>query len=125
MFVGNFTPHNIQLVTVEGTSNQTKMVGALRVVFADNNRVSHDHGIPEVVYNPKLPHNLLGIPLLAKHFAAPHKKHAKGTWIRSGAEGSTLTWDHGKHEHDFQHSVSKLPKIYVNEGTTYFTSFCT
>ena len=125
MFIGRFTPTRVTLITAEGTKQHTKMVGTIRVIFTTDEGTSNTYDVPGVVYDQDSPHNLIGIPFLAKYFASTHESHDDGTWIKSGACESTLTWDHGKHERTFEHPASELPEMRVNEGTNYFSAFCT
>ena len=125
MFVGSLEPHKLKLVTAQGTKSHKKHVGTLHVVFTDDDGKEHTYDIPGVVYDPESPHNLLGIPFLAKFFAHENEPIDKGTRINSGAEDSVFTWDHGNYTRHFEHPASELPEMRVNEGTTYFSAFCT
>jgi len=122
MFTGRFTPSLVTWITAEGTKQHTKMVGTLHTTFTACDGTYHSYDVPGVVYDPDSPHNLIGIPFLAKYVATQTESHDDGTWIKSGACISTLTWDHGKYERTFEHPSSELPEMQVNEGTSYF--FC-
>jgi hypothetical protein len=41
----------------------------LYLVFKNDAGKTWSHDIPDVVYDPQLPNNLLGIPFLGKYFA--------------------------------------------------------
>lgn len=72
-----------------------------------------------------------------RHFVIPHlgnffgsnddipSLNDDGIWIRSSANYSFFIWDHGKHEHHFQHSSRRLPELTLATGFNYFSSFCT
>ncbi len=47
-----------------------------------------------------------------------------GTYIRSSANFSTFTWDHGKFTWTFSHSSNGLPELPVNIGMTAYNAFC-
>ncbi len=46
-----------------------KLVGTIRLVLKDEAVKTWSYGIPDIVYNPELPYNLLGIHFLGKYFA--------------------------------------------------------
>jgi hypothetical protein len=82
----------------------------------------------DVVYNPDSPYCLLGIPFLAAYFAKRNGSDDRfdgGTCIKSGAAHSQFVWDGEKHERNFDHGDSLRPELWLYQGTTYFTAFCT
>ncbi|KAL7526547.1 hypothetical protein ACHAXR_003319, partial [Thalassiosira sp. AJA248-18] len=80
------------------------------------------------VYDPKSPFNILGIPCLGEFFGKDDLEGLPdddGTWIKSSATQSQLTWDHGKHTRHFRHGARRLPELTLESGFGYFSSFCT
>jgi hypothetical protein len=63
--------------------------------------------IPDAIYNPKSPFNILGIPFFGRFLGrevSPYPtSNDDGTYIQSSASRSHFVWDHGKHEHHFMH----------------------
>ena len=91
MFVGKFEPQVVELTTANGVSEKKQMVGTIWVAFRDDEGTSHTYDIPRVVYDPDSPHNLLGIPFLAKYFASTGESRDSVTWTKSGAEESEFS----------------------------------
>ena len=78
--------------TAEGISEETKLVGSLRLVLTDDCNVNHTYIVPECVYDPDTPLNILGVPALGKYFGdnadASDMLASDGTSIKSGASKS-------------------------------------
>ena len=116
------------LETAEGTSTKTHLAGSLRLVLTDDFNEHHSYVVPNCVFDPDTPMNILGIPALGAFFNdsatadSPHDKD--GTTITSGASRSLLVWDHGKHERHFMHSSSRMPELHLYVGHGYFDAFC-
>ena len=85
------------------------------------------YDIPNCVHDPDSTFNLLGIPPFARFFGEtddPPTTDEEGTWVRSGATRSVLTWDHGKHTRHFDHPSSGLPELTLFEGYSMWNAFC-
>ena len=54
----------ITLETEEGNSVSTKLVGVLRLVLTDDSNTHHTYEVPDCVYDPQSPINILGVPCL-------------------------------------------------------------
>ncbi len=67
MFVGDFEQQIVTLVTAEGITTTVKQVGTIRLVLKDDAGKTWLYDIPDVVYDPESPYNLLGIPFLGKY----------------------------------------------------------
>lgn len=127
LFVGPLTPTRVTLETAEGTTTKTKFVGTLRLVLTDDARKHHTYDVPDCVFDPDTPINILGVPFLGKHFGdgSSDMYEMDGTTVCSGSTKSHLIWDHGKYERHFMHGSSELPELYLYVGTGYFKAFTT
>jgi hypothetical protein len=81
------------------------------------------------IYDLALNINLLGIPKLAvyfndKDYIPGDSVDSNSTTIKSRGCCLRLTWDHGKHMHNFMHRDSTLPDILLYQGHRYFSAFC-
>jgi hypothetical protein len=121
MFVGDLKPCTSEVLTSNG-QNVPALEGTLRLVLTDDEGVKHQYDIPDVLYDPESPFNLLGVPFLSQYFG-DHK--TMGTKITSGCFQSHFIWDHEKCERHFSHGVDCLPMLQVNVGDSYFKAFCT
>ena len=92
-------------------------------------RSHHTYDIPDCIFDPESPINILGIPPLGAYFKDSATVHNPfdddGTTIKSGATKSHLVWDHGKHERHFMHGASYMPELHLYVGHGYFNAFCT
>jgi hypothetical protein len=83
--------------------------------------------IPNAIYNPNSPFNILGIPFFGKFLgredATYPTSNNDGTYIQSSASRSRFVWDYGKHEHNFMHNDWCLPILYLNTGLNYYQAF--
>ena len=121
MFVGDLHPGKSTVLTSNG-ENAPALEGTIRLVLTDDEGANHQYDIPDCLYDPESPFNLLGISALSKYFG---DVDTKGTRINSACFESEFTWDHGKHTRTFAHGVDCLPTLQVNIGDSYFKSFCT
>jgi hypothetical protein len=112
--------------TAHGIKSSTKHKGTLRLVLTDDDGNDHSYDVSDVVYDPDSPYSLLGILFLAAYFAKHNGSEDRfdgGTWIKSAH--SQFVWDGEKHERNFNHGDSLLPELWLYQGTSYFTAFCT
>ena len=92
----------ITLETAEGKSVSTKLVGVLRLVLTDDSNKHRTYEIPDCVYDPQSPINILSIPCLGKFFKdgadIQNLLDKDGTTVKSGSTKSHFVWDHSKNE---------------------------
>ncbi|EJK58187.1 hypothetical protein THAOC_21711, partial [Thalassiosira oceanica] len=100
--------------------------GTIRLNIVDDDGNPHIYEIPNAIYDPDSPFNILGIPFLGEFFAKPEDPHGYDpeTTITSNSAESKFVWDHGKHVRHFEHPSSRLPELHLNTGFGYFYSFC-
>ena len=67
LFIGPLTPTKVMLETSEGLTTKTKLMGTMRLNLRDNVNVHHMYDIPDCVFDPEFPINILGVPLLVKY----------------------------------------------------------
>ena len=75
----------------------------------ENENISYD--FPGCVYDTETPIKLTRIPFLEDYFGNKDKIRISdndGTWIKSSANTSHFTWDHGKYERHFIHGSKRL-----------------
>lgn len=127
LFVGQLKPYKVSIETAHGTQSKVKLVGTMRLVLTDDANEHHSYDIPDCVFDPDSPINIIGVPTLGaffgRHDDIPNEDD-DGTWVRSSANKSILTWDHGKHTRQFRHPSSKLPELHLYRGRSYFQAFC-
>jgi hypothetical protein len=121
LFVGDFKRGRSEVLTSNGV-NTPFLQGTLRLVLQDNAGKNHQYDIPDVLYDPESPFNLLGLSALSKFFG---DCKTRGTRVESACYDSTLVWDNGKHERRFPHGLDCLPLLQVNVGESYYKAFCT
>ena len=114
---------------VETAAGVTKssQVGILRLTLTDDGGKTYTYEIPDAIYDPNSPFNILGIPALGDFFGKddddPNSSDDDGTFVQSSANRTTLTWDHGKHSRTFTHSDRRLPELVCGTGYGYFHAF--
>jgi len=127
LFIGRLSPEEVGVGTSDTFITKTRYRGTIRLVIRDDAGTRHTYDIPGAVYDPEANFNLLGVPFLGDYFGRNDEipnSDDDGTWIKSSANKSHFTWDHGKHERHFVHGDSRLPELLMNEGTSYFRAFC-
>ena len=106
------------VVTIGGKQNLPSGIGTVKWTWTDDKGNPHTHFLPNVLYFPTSPVNILSVEELANYF-----DDDDGTGIDSKRKVSRLYWDHNKYERTFQHSASNLPELPINEGTSSFAWF--
>jgi hypothetical protein len=83
MIVGDFERQIVTLVTAYGRTTTVNLVGTIRLILKDDAGKTWSYDIPDVVYDPKSPYSLLGIPFLDKYFARNDEANEfdEQTWI--------------------------------------------
>ena len=126
-FVGELIKQACHVNTAAGISN-SQYVGTIRVVLKDDAGASYTYDVPDAIYDPDSPFNIMGIPALGEFFGKGDTiptSDDDGTYVTSSATRSTLVWDHGKHTRTFVHSSRRLPELTLETGFNYFSAFCT
>jgi len=72
----------------------------------------------DVLYFPESPVNILGVTQWAIQ-----NDDKEGTYITTKAEYSILVWNFGKSQRRFTHPESMLPKMPINEGSSFCKTF--
>ena len=94
LFTGPLQPRSVTVETYQGQTTKTALVGSLRLVLTDDSGSNHEYVIPESVYDPDTPMNILGVPALGKFFGdnadASDITASDGTTIKSGGTRSHL-----------------------------------
>ena len=68
LFVCPLVPTQVTLETAEGLTTKTKFVGTLRLITTCDKNDNHSYDIPNSIYDPDSPINLIGIPFLGDYF---------------------------------------------------------
>lgn len=126
-FIGHLREEAGGVETANGLST-TSWKGTIRITLTDDAGKSFTYHIPNAIYDKHSPYNIIGIPFLGSYFGKNDpipSDDDDGTHIRSSANKSTFTWDHGRHERHFQHSAKRLPELTCEVGYGYFQAFAT
>ena len=59
----------ITQIAADGRTTTVKQIGTIHPVLKDDTGKNWSYDIPDIVYDPKSPYSLLGIPFLDKYFA--------------------------------------------------------
>lgn len=125
LFVGELRDSDVSLDTATGVNGPRMKLGSIKVAWSDDAGVTHDYTLHDVIYNPKSPFNILSVGRLGAQFGKTNADcDDDGTYIKSSANFSTFTWDHGKFTRTFPHSGEGLPEMPVNVGNSCYHSFC-
>eukprot|EP00986_Skeletonema_menzelii_P004558 scaffold1561_cov129-Skeletonema_menzelii.AAC.11 len=122
---GTLRKHTSSVETANGEANPS-MVGTLRLTLTADDGESFQYLIPDAIYDPNSPFNILGIPALGDFFGRNDtvpSSDDEGTFVTSSANRTILTWDHGKHQRSFAHSDKRLPELLCEAGYGYFHAF--
>ena len=129
LFTGPLIPTSVTLVTSEGLTTTTKLVGSMKLILTDDDNKHHTYKIPRCVFDPKTPVNILGFPALGIFFGdnadATDTLAEDGTNIKSGSKKSHFIWGHGRHKRNFIHGSSCMSELYIYVGHGYLKALCT
>ena len=92
-----------------------------------NNGQYFKYHVPNAIYNPNSPFNILGIPFLCDFFGLGDSlptQDGEETYVRSSASKTRFVWDHGRHTRDFTHDARSLPVLTLDSGVGFFQAFC-
>ena len=100
--------------TFEDDSDKQQYLGTMRLILTDDSNTNHSYDIQNCIYDPGLPVNIVGVPVLSEFFydaVTCHDAVAEddGNTILSRGRRSHFSWDHGKRHCHFTHSDSTLP----------------
>ena len=106
-----------------------RYLGTMQLILTDDSNVDHSYEIPNCIYDPNSPVNMIEIPVLEKYFNNAEEgpdavAEDDGSTILSSGCRSHFKWDHGKHSLHFNHPDSQLPELCLYQGTGYFSAFC-
>ena len=93
-----------------------RYLGTMRLILKDDSNVDHSYDIPNCIYDPNSPVNIVGIPVLEKYFnnAAEGPDAAAeddGSTVLSSGRRSHIKCYHGKHSRHFNYPDSHLPEL--------------
>ena len=126
-FVGPLRVQQTSVETTHGTANSS-YAGTIAIRLTTDEGEMFEYHVPNAIYDPNSPFNILGIPFLGDYFGAKDTiptRDDDGTYVHSSASKTTLVWDHGQHSRDFTHDARSLPVLTLDTGVGYFQAFCT
>ena len=126
-FVGPLRVQHTSIETTHGTANSS-YAGTIAIRLKMDEGQTFEYHVPNAIYDPNSPFNILGIPFLGDYFGAKDtipNRDDDGTYVQSSASKTTFVWDHGQHSQDFTHDARSLPVLTLDTGVGYFQAFCT
>jgi hypothetical protein len=126
-FVWNLKAKKLSAETTHGSAS-TNYVGTFSLTLTTDDGEKLQHHIPDAIFNPNSPFNILGIPFFGQFLGrgdlpCPTNDN-DGTYVQSSATRSCLVWDHGKYKCHFTHDNQCLPILQLNMGFSYYQAFC-
>jgi hypothetical protein len=126
-FVG---PLRVQHTSVETTHSTASSVyaGTIAIRLTANAGQTFEYHVPNAIYDPNSPFNILGIPFLGDYFGTKDtipNRDDDGMYVKLSASKTTFVWDHGQHSRDFTYDARSLPVLTLDTGVGYFQAFCT
>jgi len=125
--VGPLRVQHTSVKTPHGTASSV-YAGTIAIRLTRNAGQTFEYHVPNAIYDPNSPFNILGIPFLGDYFGAKDtvpNRDDDGTHVKSSASKTTFVWDHGQHSRDFTHDARSLPVLTLDTGAGYFQAFCT
>ena len=132
-FIGDIRPISMNegVVTIGGSDHFPTGVGNVKASWTDDNGVTFNKTLKNVLYFPSSPVNIISCHALAGEFldsnGAPDEE---GTFICSKRSYSIFQWDHCKFKKTLLHPLSGLPEIEIitydkkiDSMMTYFSRF--
>jgi len=95
-FVGPLRVQHTSVETTHGTANSS-YAGTIAIRLTTDEGQTFEYHVPNAIYDPNLPFNILGIPFLGDYFGAKDTiptRDDDGTYVRSSASKTTFVWDH-------------------------------
>ncbi len=125
--VGDLQAERLLVETTHGSAS-TDHVGTISLTITTNNGDRMQYHIPNAIYNPNSPFNILGIPYFVTFLEREDVPYLTSnndrTYTQSSESHSRFVWDHGKHERHFMHDDQCLPILHLNTGLNYYQAFC-
>ena len=87
-------PDQVSMTTCEGDIAKLQYLGTLRLALTDDSNKYHSYGIPDCIYDPDYPVNIVGIPALSGFF----DDAANGPDATAEDDGTTIL-SSGKRSH--------------------------
>ncbi len=126
-FIGNLRAEKLSVETTHGSAS-TNYVGTISLTLTTDDGEKLQYHIPDAIYNPNSPFNILGIPFFGRFLGRGDlpcpTSDDDGTYVQSSATRSRLVWDHGKYKRHFTHDDRCLPILQLNTGFSYYQAFC-
>ena len=128
LFVGRLSYEQVSMTTCEGYTVKQRYLGTMRLILIYDSNVDHSYDIPNCIYDPNSPVNIVGIPVLENYFNDASEgpgavAEDDGSTILSSGCCSHFKWDHGKHSLHFNHPEIQIPELCLYQGTGYFQRF--
>jgi hypothetical protein len=103
-------PLQVQHTSVETTHSTASLAyaGMIAICLTTDAGQTFKYHIPNAIYDPNSPFNILGIPFLGDYFGSKDtvpNRDDDGTYVRVSASKTTFVWDHGQHLRDFSHDA--------------------
>ena len=105
--VGPLQVQHTSVKTPHGTASLV-YAGMIAIRLTRNAGQTFEYHIPNAIYDPNSPFNILGIPFLGDYFGAKDtvpNRDDDGTYVKSSASKTTFVWDYGQHSRDFTHDA--------------------
>ena len=101
------------VATIGGTDLEPEGIGTILIHVQDNEGLSSEMTLDDVLYFTSSPVNLISIACLANQY-----KDAEGTVIHTIRYHSDFTWNFGAHTKTIYHAQSRIPEMEVSTGKT-------
>ena len=93
-----------------------RYLSTMQLILTDHSNIDHSYDIPNCIYDPNSPVNIVGIPVLEKYFNDAEEgpdavAKDDGSTILSSGRSYHFKWDHGKHGLHFNHPDSQIPEL--------------
>ena len=86
LFVGCLSSEQVSMTTCEGYTVKQIYLGTMRLILTYDSNVDHSYDIPNCIYDPNSPANIVGVQVLEKYF----NNTAEGPDAVAEDDGSTI-----------------------------------
>ena len=66
LFVGRLSSEKVSMTTCEGDTVKQRYIGNMQLILTDDSNVDHSYDIPNCIFDPNSPVNIVGIPVMDK-----------------------------------------------------------